>query len=245
MDITFLGSADSAGIPVHNCQCEVCQSYRKEERLNLSTMAYIQTANGVILLDAGQDLLCEAFDEEKILAVFLTHFHADHCMGLLRLRHSKENITCFHPMDDEGFSDLFKHKHAISYNSIEPFETIECDGITFTAISLKHSKNCLGYVIETPNSCLAYLTDCSGIDPFSMNYLKKHDFDYIFIDACYDVRKQQGNHLNYEQASNILDELNVKEGYLMHQSHETLEYIAKQGVVLKYPYVQEYASFKL
>ena len=104
MKITFLGTADSAGIPVHNCLCEVCGSYRKDKKANLSTCAYIEIDNSIILLDAGHENISNIFDSKKIEAVFLTHFHADHCLGLLRLRHSFDTIKCFHPQDKNGFS---------------------------------------------------------------------------------------------------------------------------------------------
>ena len=53
------------------------------------------------------------------------------------------------------------------------------------------------------------MTDCFDIDKRSLLALKEHTIDYAFIDACYDERQTSGNHLNYIQASNILDELNV------------------------------------
>ncbi len=239
MKLKFLGSADSASIPVHNCSCDICTFYRQNKKKNLPTSAYIEVNNNIILLDAGVENICEIFDGKNITTVFLTHFHADHCLGLLRLRYSANNLICYHPKDNEGFADLFKHKHSISYKSLEGFETIVCEDISFTTIPLKHSKNCLGYMIQTSNKTVAYLTDCSKIEDESMQYLKNFSFDYIFIDACYDERKSEGNHLNYLQATKILDSLSVKNGYLIHASHTTLEYIKNNDIKLKYPYLLE------
>lgn len=243
MKLKFLGTADSAGIPVHNCECEVCSYYRDKNKENLSTSAYICIDNCVILLDAGIENISSIFDGKKIEAIFLTHFHADHCMGLLRLRHSKDNITCYHPKDEIGFSDLFKHNHSITYNQINEKEDINIKNISFTPISLKHSKNTLGYIIEYKNKSIAYLTDCSGISKENIEFLKNKKIDYAFIDACYDERKESGNHLNYLQASNILDELNVQNGYLMHISHSTQEYIINNKIRLKYKYVEKGDEF--
>lgn len=88
MKLKFLGSTDSAGIPVHNCNCIVCEKYREEKRVNFSTCTYLELNVKVILLNAGIDLISNIFDKKKISAVFLTHIHADHCMGLLKLRYS-------------------------------------------------------------------------------------------------------------------------------------------------------------
>lgn len=245
MQFNFLGSSDSAGIPVHNCLCEVCQSYRKEKKQNLSTSAYIQIDDVVILLDAGIEDISSRFDGKKIEAILLTHFHSDHCLGLLKLRFSNDEINCFHPKDENGFSDLFKHKQSIVYNELKPFETIFIKNIAFTTIPLKHSKNTLGYLIEYKNQTIAYLTDCNGISIESLEFLKTKKINYAFIDACYDERKTLGNHLNYLQASEILDKIEVEKGCLMHISHSTQEYILQNNIKLKYPYVKSDFSFIL
>lgn len=239
MNFNFLGSSDSAGLPVHNCNCIACDSYRKEKKENHSTCAYIKINEEIILLDAGVYDLTSRFDGKKINAIFLTHFHPDHCVGLLNLRYSNDSINCFHPEDEKGFSDLFKHNHSINYVEIKPFEQKIINEIKFTAIPLKHSKNTFGYLIEYKNYKIAYLTDCSGIPKESFDFLQNFEIDYAFIDACYDKRKVVGNHLNYLQASEILDNLNVKNGFLMHISHITQEYILKNDIKLKYPYVKE------
>lgn len=237
MNFNFLGSSDSAGLPVHNCNCIACDSYRKEKKENHSTCAYIKIDDEIILLDAGVYDLTSRFDGKKINAIFLTHFHPDHCVGLLNLRYSNDEINCFHPEDEKGFSDLFKHNHSINYVEIKPFEQKIINEIKFTAVPLKHSKNTFGYLIEYKNYKIAYLTDCSGIPKESFDFLQKFEIDYAFIDACYDERKVVGNHLNYLQASEILDNLNVKNGFLMHISHITQEYILENEIKLKYPYV--------
>lgn len=239
MKLRFLGTADSAGFPVHNCYCKVCSYHREKGKVNLSTSAYIKgNDNNVILLDAGVENISNIFDGKDIKAIFLTHFHADHCLGLLRLRHSRNMINCYHPKDNIGFSDLFKHKHSIGYNEIEAFETKVINGIKFTAIPLKHSKNTFGYFIEYKNTNIAYLTDCSGLSKEALDFLKSKKINYGFIDACYDERKNTGNHLNYNQASKILDDLKVENGYLMHISHTTLEYILENKIQLKYKYLK-------
>jgi len=239
MQLRFLGSADSAGIPVHNCTCNVCERFRKENEQNLATSAVLELDSGSILLDAGLESIATDFDGQTVYAVCLTHFHADHCLGLLRLRHSQNEIPCFHPKDKKGFSDLFKYPFSINYNELVAYKSFEIKEVKFTPIPLIHSRNTLGYIIEYQNTKVAYLTDCAGIEEKSLRYLQSIAFDYVFIDACYDERKIMGNHLNYIQATEILQSLTVKEGYLMHLSHTTQAYIEENNVKLKYPYVKK------
>ena len=54
MEITFLGTGTSQGVPVISCNCDICKSKdSKDQRLRSSI--FIQTENNAILIDAGPD----------------------------------------------------------------------------------------------------------------------------------------------------------------------------------------------
>lgn len=238
MKLKFLGTADSGGIPSHNCDCSICEEYRQKSKKNLATSAYIECENGeIILLDAGIEDIASIFDGKKIAAIFLTHFHPDHAVGLLRLRYSSDTIICHHPKDKDGFADLFKHPKAIKFIENTPFESIKINDITFTPIPLKHSKNTTGYLMQNKNKTIAYLTDCAGISEESMEFLLLHTIDECYIDACLAPNFSNGNHLNYEEATVVLDIIDAKKSYLIHASHFTLEHIKKNNIQLKYCYI--------
>jgi len=238
MQINFLGTANASGIPVYNCKCEYCESFREENRFNESTCAYIKCDNDeIILLDAGLDNLTKIFDKKTIKAVFITHFHADHALGLLKLRYGNDKIKCFHPKDDKGFADLFRHKLSIEYTENKPFEAIEVNSLSFTPIPLKHSKNTTGYLIESASKTIAYLTDCAGIEESSLNFLIKKEIDECYIDACHAPGYPDKNHLNFQEATELLDKIQAKNSYLIHGSHETLNKIKKENIKLKYKYI--------
>ena len=238
MKLKFLGTADGAGIPSHNCSCQICNEYRKKNITNLATSAYIQCDNGeIILIDAGIENIATLFDGKKINTVFLTHFHADHTLGLLRLRYSNDSIDCYHPQDKDGFADLFKHSKAINFIENSPFIPIEVNNIKFIPIPLKHSKNTTGYLIQSKNETIAYLTDCAGICKDSMKILKSFNIDTCYIDACLAPNFDNGNHLDYEKATLILEEINANKSFFIHASHYTLDYIKNNNIKLKYSYM--------
>ena len=95
MKFEFLGTSDTGGIPLCGCYCEVCEQARINGIQNRSTSAYLTLFDGsVILFDAGYDFLSEKFNTTPIRAMFLPNFHADHCLGLIRLSKSPTTIIC-------------------------------------------------------------------------------------------------------------------------------------------------------
>lgn len=221
--LKFLGSSDSAGIPVHNCLCQACQSYRQKGARNRATCAYIPLKQGeYLLIDCGLEEIATLFDNAQIQAIFLTHFHPDHALGLLRLRYSKTPITCFCPFDKEGFADLFKHKKSLNFVFLEPFNPITIHNIIFTPIPLKHSKPTFGYVMQTPCEKIAYLSDCAGISEESLDFLRAQKVDIAYLDAgAYNCngKKDTNNHLDAFEASKILEKISPKQARLFHISH--------------------------
>src|SRR5688572_22769339 len=83
IELLFLGSGTSAGVPMIGCHCAVCTSpdpHDKRTRASV-VISYNETR---VLVDTTPELRLQCCwnDVHRIDAVVFTHGHADHVMGL-------------------------------------------------------------------------------------------------------------------------------------------------------------------
>src|SRR5208282_3777229 len=93
--LTFLGSGTSMGVPTLGCRCSVCTSADPHDRrLRPSVLVRWNEAGEdgqrerVVVIDTGPDFREQALQAglTRVDAVFYTHGHADHTLGLDDLR---------------------------------------------------------------------------------------------------------------------------------------------------------------
>ena len=87
MEITFLGTGTSNGVPVIGCQCEVCRSTDPRDKRTRSS-AIVRVDGQTVLIDTTPELRLQALANNitHIDAVVFTHAHADHVAGFDDLR---------------------------------------------------------------------------------------------------------------------------------------------------------------
>src|SRR5579863_1631068 len=99
--LTFLGTGTSMGVPTLACECPVCTSLDPHDRrlrpsvLLRWTETSTQKEGGdgrgterIVVIDTGPDFRKQALREhlKHVDAVFYTHAHADHILGMDDLR---------------------------------------------------------------------------------------------------------------------------------------------------------------
>ena len=224
MQITFLGTGTSTGIPQIGCTCPVCTSANpKDNRLRTSAVVSVNGKN--ILIDCGPDFRQQVLRAGigRIDAVLITHIHYDHTGGIDDLRPfgGKHTLPIYlEPSVAEGirtrlpycFGDhLYPGVPNIRLQEIgvEPFSI---ENIEVTPIRVMHYKlPILGYRIGG----LVYITDALTIP--DEEYAKMKQVDVLVINA---LRKQPHlSHQTLAEALRVIERVQPREAYLVHMSH--------------------------
>ena len=226
MEITFLGTGTSQGVPVIGCNCDVCLSHNpKDKRLRSSVL--INVDGNTLVIDTGPDFRQQMLREnvKKLDAVLFTHSHKDHTAGLDDIRpynfRSKKPMEVFCSNDvlsslKMEFSYIFadfKYPGVPKVNINLIDESIfNFNNISITPIKALHHKLPVhGFRIKD----FVYLTDISEI---SQEEKKKIlNADIIVLDS---LRKEPHlSHLCLQQSIDLIKEVNPKRAYLIHISH--------------------------
>src|SRR5437762_12134967 len=87
IELLFLGTGTSAGVPMIGCYCEVCTSSDPHDKRTRPSVV-ISYGDTRVLVDTTPELRlqCVANGVDAIDAIVFTHAHADHIMGLDAVR---------------------------------------------------------------------------------------------------------------------------------------------------------------
>ena len=226
MKITFLGTGTSQGIPVIACDCKVCRSDNpKDNRLRTSVL--IEDNNQTIVIDTGPDFRQQMLREnvQKLDAIVYTHQHKDHVAGMDDIRafnykfKKDMDIYCTAEVEEALIREFPYVFSAYKYPGVPEIkvhniknEPFNINGVEILPIEGLHYKlTVFGYRINN----FVYLTDVSFVSKKEKEKMKGADI--IVLDA---LRKTPHiSHFTMEQAVELLEELQPKQGYLIHISH--------------------------
>jgi phosphoribosyl 1,2-cyclic phosphate phosphodiesterase len=230
MRVVVLGCATSTGVPVIGCKCDVCSSGDPRNKRTRSSL-FVNARGKNILIDTSPDLRFQALASGvcSIDFVLYTHSHADHTHGIDDLRIfnflKKTPIPCFgnrYTVENirRSFSYIFDGTHSsggkpqLDLKVIE--EEFEVEGVRVQPIEVNHD-NLIIYGYRIGN--LAYITDCSGIPPRSLEKLR--GLDVLIIGAL--RNRPHPAHFSVEEALTAISQIKPKRAFLTHMGHE-LEY---------------------
>lgn len=219
----FLGTGDSAQVPVYNCACVACVRATNDASLiRRPCSAWLQLGDQQWIIDSGRMDLCDLFPNASLNGILQTHYHADHAQGLLHLRWGvNTSIPVWGPADPDGFADLYKHPGILDFSQHwQPFETRHIEGVAVTAVPLNHSKPTLGYVLQSATRRLAYLTDTVGVPADTYEFLKQQPIDYCVVDCSMPPQPQSPrNHNDVTRALAMCEGLTIDQLWFTHIGH--------------------------
>jgi len=228
IELLFLGTGTSAGVPMIGCHCDVCSSTDPHDHRDRPSVL-ISYNNSNILIDTTPELRlqCIAHRIDMIDAVVYTHAHADHIMGLDDLR--RFNVLKKSTLDIWADARTFAALHqCFGYAFVEPSADVkvfrphlvhrliagpfDISGLTWTPIDLIHGNSpILGFRIGK----LAYCTDVSAIPESSFELLQ--DLDLLVLDAL--QYKPHAKHFSLEQAVEAATRIGAKQTLFTHIGH--------------------------
>lgn len=235
--LTFLGTGTSMGVPTLGCDCAVCRSAAtpapEGDPRNRRTRpsVHIGWKGHGVLIDTGPDFHAQAIRENihRIDAVFYTHPHADHILGMDDLRPLTFNSTEPLPLfaDDPTaaaiervFDYTFRPPSRGTtiarvkiHRFASPEEEIELFGATFRRVPVNHGNLSIsGYRFGSA----AYLTDMSSIPEASIAQLQ--NLDILVLDAL--RHTPHPTHSNVENSLKIVEQLKPRRAFFTHMGHD-------------------------
>ena len=226
LQITFLGTGTSHGVPVIACDCDVCQSDNPKNKRN-RTSIHVKSEKFNLLIDTPPEMRLELVQHniKKVDTVLMTHAHADHIMGFDDIRalnwyQEKEMPVYADEKTLEHIRRIYPYIFAdnnpgggvpqVVLKKVE--KKFKLQDLQITSVPIYHGDNLiLGYRINN----FAYLTDCSKIPDESLELLE--GIEYAAVDAL--RYTEHPTHMSVDQAVDLVNDLGLKHGYITHMSH--------------------------
>jgi phosphoribosyl 1,2-cyclic phosphate phosphodiesterase len=227
MIVTFLGTGTSQGVPIICCECAVCKSNNpKDNRLRSSILIESETTK--VIIDAGPDFRQQLLRKnlKTLDAVVFTHEHKDHIAGLDEVKafnyfnkmkmpvYATERVQAALKRE---FAYIFSEEKYPGIPEIDLHtiteEPICINDITLLPIDVIHYKMPVkSYRIGN----FTYITDANYISESEKEKIKGSEI--IVVNA---LRKEPHlSHYTFEEAIELMMELNPKKAYFTHISHQ-------------------------
>lgn len=228
MQITFLGTGTSQGVPMIACPCNVCQSsYAMDKRLRSSVMVEFENKN--IVIDTGPDFRTQMLREnvKNVDAILFTHEHKDHTAGLDDIRafnyFNKKRIPIYASQHasikiKNDFDYVFS---GANYPGIPEIDLHEISNSAFLIdneievipIEVLHYKlPVMGYRIQD----FTYITDANYISDSEIEKIKSSKI--LVLNA---LRKEKHiSHFTFEEAIELAEKIGAEKTYFTHISHQ-------------------------
>ena len=224
--LTFLGTGASCGVPSFYCGCKACDEARQNPEAARDCSDLLIRGAQNTLIDAAPELRLQLIREQvcSVDQVVLTHGHFDHIGGVPQLEYYVR-LSSGVPIPvyaGQQTLETIEQQFGFMTDSLDPVhlaahQTIELDGVRYTALPATHGGDAFGFLIQTPATKAAYFPDTG---PLSAEVLKcLEDLDLLIIDATFSGRNwMPHSHHSIDEAVELSQRLKARKTYLTHLS---------------------------
>lgn len=234
MDLTFLGTGTSTGVPQLRCGCKTCTSSDPRDR-RMRACSLLEFDGKRVLIDCGPDFHQQMLihgqrsPEDSLDALLVTHQHYDHVGGLDDLRpycYRDGRMTGFPVYCQADVAHDFRERLPYSFREnpypgsprfdlreIEAFKPFQVLGREVMPLRVNHFiLDMLGFRIGN----LGYITDAKELP--NDTYEALQGVDTLVINA---LRQQPHNsHFSLADALAAIRRIQPRVAYLIHISHD-------------------------
>jgi phosphoribosyl 1,2-cyclic phosphate phosphodiesterase len=235
MEVIFLGTGTSQGVPMIACSCAVCTSPDPRNRRTRASI-HVEMDGLHVQIDAPPEFRLQCLREriEQMDFFILTHGHADHIAGMDDLRRFCDlrggtALTVY--STDEGMSRvLAMFPYAMAERPISrgyaAFKLVDMPPVldlpqgTIQSTLLPHgSINTLGLIFTERSSGrkFAYFTDCKGIPEEAMALAR--GADAVVLDGLRPL--PHPSHMSIDEAVAVAGQIGARQSWLTHLTHLT------------------------
>ena len=227
MQLTFLGTGTSVGVPAIGCTCKVCRSQDQHDK-RLRCSALIETEATRILIDTGPDFRQQMLSQpfRKIDAVLMTHIHYDHAGGIDDLRpfcqfgevNVYANEGTAHGLMQTVPYCFAEHRYpgapSINLHAIPAHRPLQVNELTVVPFVVNHGKlPIFGFRIGP----LAYITDMKTIDDEEFSYVQ--GAQTLVVNALRFAPDHHA-HQNVDDAIRFARKVGARQTWLVHSCHD-------------------------
>lgn len=227
LNIEFLGTGTSSGVPMIGCDCEVCTSSDPRDN-RLRSSIKISSPLKTIVIDTTPDFRYQMLRTKttKLDALLFTHPHKDHLAGLDDIRaynfFQKQPMELFaNALTETALRRDYYYAFAenkypgvpelkMSILDERPFQVGDMEILPIEVWHLKMPV--LGFRFGS----FTYITDANRLDDVAKEKVKGSEI--LVLNAL--RREKHISHFNLEEALALVKELEIPKAYFTHISHQ-------------------------